>query len=154
MPEGLGDVVLVAATLATGLVAGLFYAFSIAVMPGLRRVDDHAFVGAMQQINVAILNGWFALGFGGAPVLAVLAALLHLGDGSILSWVVGAVLLHAVTLGITFGVNVPLNNELANAGDLAQGRQRFERRWVRWNHLRTMSSTAAFGCLVWALVLL
>ncbi|MGH3875241.1 MAG: hypothetical protein ACRDSR_27715 [Pseudonocardiaceae bacterium] len=50
---------LVAATLATGLLAGLFYAFAVAVMIGLHRVDDRTFVGAMQQINVGIQDGWF-----------------------------------------------------------------------------------------------
>jgi len=33
-------------------------------------------------------------------------------------------------------------------------RERFdEARWVRWNNVRTLASTAAFGCLAWALVL-
>jgi hypothetical protein len=36
-------------------------------MPGLRRTDDRTFVDAMQSINVAIINGWFALSFAGAP---------------------------------------------------------------------------------------
>src|SRR5215210_6268399 len=49
----------VAATLTTGLMAGLYYAFAISVMLGLSRTDDHTFVSVMQQINVAILNPWF-----------------------------------------------------------------------------------------------
>jgi uncharacterized membrane protein len=54
---------------------------------------------------------------------------------------------------------VPLNNELAAAGDpdhiadLAGVRERFEASWVRWNIARAVASTAAFGCLIWALVL-
>ena len=58
-----------------------------------------------------------------------------------------------------FTVNVPLNNQLNAAGapdriaDLAAVRERFEATWVRWNVVRTVASTAAFGCLTWALVL-
>jgi uncharacterized membrane protein len=32
-------------------------------------------------------------------------------------------------------------------------RERFESRWVRWNILRAVTSAAALGCLLWALVL-
>jgi uncharacterized membrane protein len=47
---------LAAATLTTGLMAGLYYAYAYSVMLGLSRTDDRTFVSAMQQINVAILN--------------------------------------------------------------------------------------------------
>ena len=57
---------LVAATITNGLMAGLFAAYSYAVMPGLGRTDDRTFVEAMQQTNAAILNGWFGICFGGA----------------------------------------------------------------------------------------
>lgn len=152
---------LVAATLAAGLMAGLFAAFWYAIMPGLARAGDLAFVDGMQRINVAILNGWFALIFGGAMLLAVLAAVMHLrGEGRpALPWIVAAVALCLVMLVITFRVSVPLNDALAAAGhparmadpDLAAVRERFEERWVRWNVVRAVTSTAAFGLLVWAL---
>ncbi|MFD8871845.1 DUF1772 domain-containing protein [Streptomyces sp. NPDC059590] len=152
--------VLTAATVATGLSAGLFYGYACSVMPGLGRADDRTFVEAMQRINVAILNGWFALVFGGALVLSVLAAVAHLrGDGRpALPWIVAAVALYLVMLVITFRVNVPLNDALDAAGhpdrigDLAAVRERFEERWVRWNVVRAVTSTAAFGLLVGALM--
>jgi uncharacterized membrane protein len=152
---------LVGATVTMGLMAGLFYAFSIAVMPGLAGSGDRTFVAAMQQINKAILNGWFALGFAGAPLLTVLAAALHLGARwrPALPWIVAALVLYMVALAITFRVNVPLNDTLAAAGepdriaDLAAVRERFEGRWVRWNAARAVATTAALACLAWALVL-
>lgn len=164
MVELIRATTLVAATVATGLVAGLFYAFSCSVMPGLARTDDRTFVDAMQRINVAILNGWFALGFGGALVLTVLATALHLGGDqrSVLPWVIAALVLYVATLVITGVVNVPLNNELeaagprdriADAAELAAVRLHFEARWVRWNIVRALTSTGALGCLAWALVL-
>ena len=48
--------VLAAATITTGLMAGLYYAYACSVMLGLSRTGDRTFVSAMQQINVAILN--------------------------------------------------------------------------------------------------
>ena len=38
------------ATVTNGLLAGAFFVFSCAVVPGLRRVDDHTFVRAFQTI--------------------------------------------------------------------------------------------------------
>lgn len=152
---------LVAATLAMGLIAGLLYSYACSVMLGLSRVDDRTFVNAMQRINVAILNGWFALSFVGAAVFTALAAVLHLGEDGrdALPWIGAAFVLYAAVLAITFTVNVPLNNELDAAGapdsitDLGAVRERFEARWVRWNIARAVAATAALGCLSWALVL-
>ena len=152
---------LLVAAVTTGLVAGLFYAYACSVMPGLARADDRTFVEAMQWINVAILNGWFAVCFVGAPVACALAAALHPGgdERPVLSWTVAALVLYAVVLVVTFRVSVPLNDALAAAGeagglaDPAAVRASFEARWVRWNTVRAVAATASFGCLAWALVL-
>jgi len=37
-----------------GLVAGLYFAYAISVMPGLAALDDRAFVDAAQQLDDAI----------------------------------------------------------------------------------------------------
>lgn len=161
MSETLGGAALVAATVAVGLVAGLFYAYACSVMLGLGQADDRTFVDAMQRINVAILNGWFFFSFIGALVLTALAGALHLPEQgrTVLPWIAAAFILHLVVVVITGTVNVPLNDELAAAGDpdgiasLAAVRERFEAAWVRWNMVRALASTAAFGCLSWALVL-
>ncbi|MBB5938259.1 anthrone oxygenase family protein [Streptomyces zagrosensis] len=159
MNETLRTAVLLAATVTTGVLAGLFAAFAMAVMPGLRRVDDRTFIVVMRRINEAILNGWFALCFAGAPLLTLLAALLHLsGDGRpALPWIAAAGLLHAMALAITFAVNIPLNTALATAGDLdhipapATVRASFAPRWTRWNTARALTSTAALALLGYAL---
>ncbi len=59
----LHTVALLATTLTTGLMAGLFAAFSYAVMPGLGGSSDRTFVEGMQKINASILNGWFMFCF-------------------------------------------------------------------------------------------
>jgi uncharacterized membrane protein len=45
------EVLLTAATLTTGLAAGLFYAYSISVMPALCGADAAVFVQVMQRIK-------------------------------------------------------------------------------------------------------
>lgn len=152
---------LVAATVTMGLVTGLFYAYACSVMPGLRGVDDRAFVEVMQRINVAILNVWFAIAFVGALLFTGLAALLHLGgdEGGVLLLIAVALALYVAALVVTRLFNIPLNVELAAAGeperitDPAVSRRRFETPWVRWNIVRALLSTAALGCLCWALLL-
>src|SRR6185436_2994107 len=85
---------LVAATITNGLMAGLFAAYSYAVMPGLGQADDRTFVDAMQQTNAAIRGGWFGICFGGALLFAAAAAVLHLGRPG-LPWIVAGLVLYA-----------------------------------------------------------
>jgi uncharacterized membrane protein len=155
MTESLDRTVLVAATVTSGLLAGLFYAYSVSVMRGLARTADRTFVESMRQINVAILNGWFALGFVGAPLATTLALVVHLDgdDPATVAWIALALVSAFITLAVTLTVNVPLNDELASVeeGDAGVARGRFEGRWVRWNLARTISSAAAFGFLILAL---
>jgi uncharacterized membrane protein len=148
------------ATLGFGLMAGLFYAFAVAVMPALRGVDDRAFVDVMRRINRAILNRWFLSVYVGVLLPVVAAAALHVpaGGRAVLPWVLAGLLLYLVVFVITGGVNVPLNNRLDAAGDPAAltdpvaVRRSFEATWVRWNVVRALTSTGAFACLVVALL--
>ena len=155
----LSGAVLAAAILTMGLMAGVFGVFTHTIMPGLRHTDDRTFVGAFQSIDRAIMNPWFMMAFFGALVLTGLAAALHLsGDRrNLLPWIGAAFVLYLIAVVITMAVNVPLNDALraagdpARIGDLAQVRQHFnEARWSAWNLVRTVTSTAAFGCLIGA----
>jgi uncharacterized membrane protein len=155
MTELLRGPSLLLAAIASGLQAGLYYGFAVGVMPGLARGDARTFVAAMQQINVAIVNPWFLLTFLGAPALAGLAAALHLGRGPVLGWAIAGFVLALATVVITAAFNIPLNNALdaAGSGDPAAARTAFESGWVIWNAVRALTSTAALGCLAWALAL-
>jgi uncharacterized membrane protein len=159
MADALNTAVLVLATLAMALFAGLFYTYATSIMVGLRRTDDRVFVSAMQWFNATIINGWFAFSFFGSGALTALAAVLHRGSGNgVLPWTVAALVCYAATFAITMAINVPLNNQLAAAGEPEPGaaanavRERFEARWVRWNNVRAVTSLAALGCLLAALV--
>jgi uncharacterized membrane protein len=154
--------VLLLATLTSGLVAGVYVFYAHTVMPGLGRAGDRTFVAGFQALDRAIVNPWFMVSaFLGAPVLTLVAGLLHLGDDarSVLVWVAVSLVLDLVTVGITVGINVPANNRLKAAGDadvidVAAARTQFdEGRWVRWNLVRVVLSVAAFTVLLWSLVL-
>ncbi|MFD3330059.1 DUF1772 domain-containing protein [Streptomyces sp. NPDC058701] len=152
---------LIAATVSMGLVSGLFYGFAVSVMPGLKRTDDRTVIEVMQRINVAILNGWFVLGYIGAFLFTALALALHIpSDGrEVLPPLIAALVCYVVSMGVTNKVNIPLNNALEKAGpvarigDPAAVRRAFEGPWARANVWRTLLCTAAVGFLAWALVL-
>ncbi|MCZ4556898.1 DUF1772 domain-containing protein [Rhodococcus maanshanensis] len=153
----LQTITLLGAGVTAGLMAGLFAAFAYAVMPGLGRTGDQTFISAMQKINVAILNGWFMICFLGGLVLTVVTLLLHLRSArGALPWIIAALVFYIAMLVITAAVNVPLNDELARAGDVIANpdvvREQFESRWVTWNIVRAVVSTAAFAALAYALV--
>ena len=146
MLESLRSPVLLAATLATGLQAGTYYAWASGVMPGLARTDDRTFVSAMNHVNVAIVNPVFLLTFLGAPVLA--AAAVATTESGARGWVIAGLALALGTVAITVAANVPLNDALAAGGSRAD----FETAWVRWNLARTVTSTASLACLAWAAI--
>lgn len=148
--------VLFATIVGTGLIAGLFAAFSYSVMPGLGRSSDRTMVEAMQNINKAIMNPLFMLLFLGTGLLLIWALVLAWRQAGhpALWWIVAALVLYAVAFFVTSGANVPLNDKLAKAGtDLAAARRHFENKWVAWNAVRAVLHTASFGCATWALVL-
>ena len=146
-------VVLVLAVIAAGLIAGLFYGYSVSVMPGLARADAKSYVEGMRGINIAIQNGLFMLSFLGAPLLAAVAGFLNLRSGPALWWIIAAFVCLVAMLVITGAVNIPLNNALdAGRDSYDQIRARFEAPWVLWNNVRTITSIVGFGCLVGALI--
>jgi uncharacterized membrane protein len=155
------DIVLGAAVMAMGLLAGLFYFSSIAVMPALTAADDRTLVDAMQQMIVKIENPAFFLVLFGAPALAAVALVQARRSGSTKTagWIVAGLALYTLMVVVTFAIHVPLNYDLRDAGDpdrienLAAVRDDFVTPWVAWEIVRTLATIAAFGSLTWALVL-
>jgi uncharacterized membrane protein len=156
--DGTADLVLGAAVIAMGLLAGLIYDWSIAVMPALTAADDRTLVDAMQQ---TVDNPAFPLTFLGAGALATVALFQARRTGSpkTAGWIVAGLVLYAVAVVVTFAIHVPLNEDIKQAGDparienLSAVRDDFVTPWVAWNIVRALASTAAFGSLAWALVL-
>ena len=156
----LTSVVLVAATVLTGMAAGVFALYAHTIMPGLKKTDDRTFVGAFQSIDRAIINPWFMFTFFGALILIGVAGVLHFGPErrSALPWLIAAFVLYLATVIITMAINVPLNDAIKAAGDpnhlnVAKVRAAFhESRWAAWNYVRTIASTGAFVILAGVLI--
>jgi uncharacterized membrane protein len=74
MPYGLLVVLTVLAALGSGVVAGVFFAFSAFVMTALGRLPPEHGIAAMQSINVAVINPWFFAAFFATAALCVVLA--------------------------------------------------------------------------------
>src|SRR5262245_36392840 len=103
----IAGIVLGAAVIGMGLLAGLFYAFDVAVMPGLTGADDRTLVDAMQHMIDAIENPAFFLTFLGAPVLAVVALLQarRAGSTETARWILVGLGAYAVMFIVTVAVH-------------------------------------------------
>lgn len=144
----ISTVVLVAAVVANALLAGLFFGFACAVVPGLRRVEDATYVRTFRAINRAILNPAFLIVFLGAPLLAAGAVLLWDQDAASRWWAVAGLVCAVATFAITAAINVPLNQRLEAAAartevELAAARAGFEQRWNAAHLVRTLTGVAA-----------
>lgn len=152
-------VVLLAATIGCGLMAGLFFAFSVSVMHALRRLPPAHGMAAMQAINAAILNPVFLPVFVGTFVLCLvvlIASLARWSEPGAIYATVGAALYLAGAFLVTVAINVPMNNALAAAVPGGPDSERlwasYQSGWTAWNHVRTVASLAATVALTIALL--
>jgi uncharacterized membrane protein len=144
-----------AAALGSGVMAGLFFAFSVAVMGGLARIDPGAGMAAMQSINRVILNPLFALAFFGTPVVCaalIVSLLWRWHEPGAVLLLAGSLLYIAGVFVVTMVCNVPLNNALEavvpGGAGAAERWNAYLSSWTAWNHVRTVS-----GCLAAALLM-
>jgi uncharacterized membrane protein len=136
--------------IATAVMAGFFWSFSVVVMDGLRLLPPLEAMRAMRAINAAARNALFALGFFGTPILCLLVLLALVlpagrGAGGVVA-ACGAALYLALAFAVTFARNVPLNEALAAAASAEQW-SAFLTPWVFWNHVRTAGALVA-ACLL------
>jgi uncharacterized membrane protein len=142
----------------SGLMAGVFFAFSTFVMKALARLPAHEGIAAMQSINVAVINPMFLGAFLGtavacaAEIVCVGVCWQRSGAAYLLA---GAALYLVGTFFVTMRCNVPLNNSLAaispSGPDAAEHWAHYVRRWTAWNHVRTIAAAAASAAFTIAL---
>ncbi|MDA0633288.1 DUF1772 domain-containing protein [Nonomuraea sp. MCN248] len=119
-----------------GALAGLFYAFSMSVMPALDAVEPARAEEVMRSINRKILNPWLFLVFLGAPIAALAAGLFAGGPAAI--WFFAAAGVSAVgSFLVTMVINVPMNNAV-DAGTMPW--KEYSPRWTLWNTVRAAAS--------------
>lgn len=156
----LARVVLVAATVTSGLLAGVYLFYAHTVMPAVRALPDRPAVDTFAALDRRIVNPVFMVtAFLGAPVLTAAALVTGWSDPA-RWWVAAALVLHLLATVVTARVHLPRN---AAATAQAAGGERYsattarvaldEPTWVRWNLVRVVTSVAALILLAWALTL-
>ncbi len=151
-------VLVLAAILGCGLIAGVFFAFSTFVMKALSRLSPREGITAMQSINITVLNPLFLGVFLGTAVACILLLAWSLfrwhqtGSGYLLA---GSTLYLLGSLMVTGIFNVPKNEALAKVDALDANSEilwsNYVAKWTTWNHVRTIASLTAATCFGFAL---
>jgi uncharacterized membrane protein len=158
MIDGPYFVLIVLGVVGTGLVAGVFCAFSTFVMRGLASLPPAQGVAAMNAINRAALTPAFMLVFAGSAVLcamiAVVTFVLWPDEGKV-ELLLGSALYLFGSFGVTMMANVPRNDALLKLDpgtpEAAAYWPTYVREWTAWNHIRMIASAAAAVSYILAL---
>lgn len=140
-------------SLLTGLMTGIYFTFSFVVVKALSRMPNNESARAMNSINDVIVKTWFM-------PLFILSSLCYLGlliwsaffsSGSQPHFIWASLFYLFGMFGVTAVCNVPLNNQLklyaSDSHKLTKAWDRYTRKWVPLNHVRTASCTVAFALL-------
>ena len=145
------NMLLVITTTITGLMAGLFFTWSVSVTPGIGKLPDKEYLASFQAMNRAIINPLFLICFLGTAILLPVCTFRQYDQSlPVPFWLLlSASSLYLIfIIGITFVGNIPLNNRLerldlssATSEQMAVFRARFENRWNTLNNIRTLASS-------------
>ena len=151
-------IILLLASLSTGIMAGIFFIWSNTIKPGIGKLNDMGYLSAFQSMNRVILNRTF-IGIFFAPVILIpLTTFLNyniIPDYKF--WILlAATLFYWIgTFGVTIRGNIPLNELLdkTNLENISTEqakslRQSIENKWNRFNLIRTLTSIGAFILLL------
>jgi len=144
--------------LGSGLVSGLFFAFSSFIMKALGRLSvDHG-IATMQSINKTVLNYSFFVVFMGTTlttVLLMIYSLFHWNQPNAIYLLVGSAFYLLGSFLVTAVYNVPLNNALEKLDTENEKSvtvwKKYMVKWTAWNHVRTVTSFLACGSFILAL---
>jgi len=145
------------AAIGSGIVAGIFFAFSSFVMAALARIPPAQGAAAMNSISVTVINPGFMSVFIGTALLCLIN-----GVRSLFTWhqggskfILAASLVYLIgTFAVTIFFNVPLNNRLASTTDPAQTIAfwpSYLAAWNIWNHVRTVAAALSAVLFTWGL---
>jgi uncharacterized membrane protein len=143
--------------LGCGLMAGLYFAFSVFIMSALDRLGPTAGAAAMNSINAVILRSLFMpiflLTSLASLALSVIGA-MQWGESGATLLIAGGLTYFVGMFVVTMAFNVPLNNQLqsSQAAEVEANWRRYVVAWTRWNHVRTLASLAASALFIAALI--
>lgn len=158
MIESLLFILTLVSALGSGLIAGVFFAFSSFVMKALARIPPAQGIAAMQSINVVVINPLFMVAFLGTAVACVVLAV-----SSLFAWhkpaaaysLAGSLLYLIGTILVTMVCNVPRNDALARVNPVSPDGVSlwagYVRSWTAWNHVRTGAALTAAASFTVAL---
>lgn len=140
--------------LMTGLMAGIYFAFSVFIMKSLAELPALQAAQAMNKINDVIVNTLFLPLFFGSTLWYAGLIIWSIADwqsGQSLLVVVAASIYILGMFFVTAFANVPLNNQLKSSAssdtELIRFWNEYLHRWTRLNHLRMVSCMAACAAL-------
>ncbi len=149
--------ILIITAVVSGLVAGIFFAFSTFAMKGIRALPPVQGMQAMQAVNITAVQPPFMSLFFGGTVLSVVVAVMALVDlDRAGAWwaLAGAVVYVFGVFVLTAAYHVPRNNRLAvvepDDPDAPAIWQRYATEWTRANHIRAIAPTFTAVALILA----
>ena len=143
------------AALGSGLMAGVFFTFSVFVMSALASLPPAQGIAAMQAINIKVLNPLFMLVFMGTALLCLVLSALALWKGHSSGAGLGVCRQRFV-----FGWHVWCDRRVQCASQRCAGQNSAHHAeavrvwtnyltvWTLWNHLRTLASLAAMAAFI------
>ena len=135
---------------------GFFFAWSVSVILGTKKVGHLTYLETMQNINREILNPVFFIVFFGSLIALVITIYLQFNNKTVFVLVLASTIIYLIgTFGVTAFGNVPLNNELEalnitklNLIKLKDFRTYYESAWNHFHGIRTISSMVSFILLL------
>ncbi len=153
---GMKTAVLFFTVVLNALSTGFFFAWSVSVILGTKKVGNITYLDSMQSINKEILNPAFFIVFFGSLITLVLSSVLQYSHKSVFWLLLAATIIYLIgTFGVTAFGNVPLNNELEalnlkdlSVTELQNFRYYYERNWNFYHTIRTIASMVSFILLL------
>jgi uncharacterized membrane protein len=152
-------VAVIVSGIGSGLIAGVYFAFSSFVMPALWRLPAAAGIATMQTINQTAIRPSLIVVLFGTAMVSIAATVWTLLDysGSSGAWMIGGSVSYLLgVIGLTAFYHVPLNDELARTLPTSQDAPdiwaRYVLRWSVGNHIRTIAGIAAAAAFAIAIV--
>jgi len=142
--------------LLNALSTGFFFAWSVSVILGTKKVGHLTYLETMQSINREILNPLFFIVFFGSLIALGITTYLQFNNKTVFVLVLASTIIYLIgTFGVTAFGNVPLNNELEaltitnlKAIELKNFRIYYECAWNHYHGIRTISSMVSFILLL------
>ena len=149
------DILYTLVMLQVGLTAGLLFIFSIAVNPGLARLNEEEYYRAMKFINQVILSPIFFIVFIGPVFTMPFLTYMSRNDSNMFILTLFSTILYFLgVILITSFKNVPLNNRLEklNPEEFRDVFLWYKKPWNFWHNIRTFVGIASFLIVIINLV--